>query len=138
MKIGELVNNRQTLEKLRKTTVSGKLALKLHRALKPSIEQLKEYDELRNEYILQHGETGKNGQPSIIPGTDAFTGYIAYVNEISEEEAHGGEATLSEKDLESVELTVDDVGLLYDLGVMTEALETPVKKGQNKKKGEKK
>lgn len=118
MKLGILINNQDVLVKLYKTELNGRRALALRKVLKRLGEEIREYEEARNEYIKTHGTKNKNGDMAIEENTPEAAKFLRYVNEMATAEIDDVQPFFSESDLETLNLSVREIDQIEALGLM--------------------
>src|SRR6056297_2625458 len=118
MKLQALLVNREALTTLYQTKVDGKRALKLRKAIKKLGEELETFDEAKNEKIRELGEEDEQGNIQITPGTDAYNEVMQYLNEMTTSEIDDPEPILTEDDLETLDLSVQEIDQIEALGLL--------------------
>ena len=118
MKLGVLVNNSEILERLYKTRLDGKRALKLRRTIKRLNEELQTFEEAKNERIKEVGETDEQGNMMVHPGTEEYNELVQYLNEMSGTEIEDIDPVLSTDDLETLDLSVEDIDRIEHIGLL--------------------
>lgn len=119
MTLGSVVNAEEALRKVMNSVLPADRVFKVRRVVKPLTDALKEYHEARNNYIREHGTTNKGGT-TLSPESEAWEGFIAYMNELLSEEIDPPERKLRIEDLGKIELTIADVDALEDVGLIKE------------------
>lgn len=128
MKLGILVNNQEILQRIYRTKLDGKRALKLRKTIKKLNSELETFNEARNDFIKEHGS---GDPPQIKSGTQAYTEFLEYFNEMAESEVEDPEPILTETDLGFLgDLSIEDIDHLEALGLL--------KCDEEEKKGKKK
>jgi len=116
MKLGIIIANREILQLLYKTRLDGRRALKLRKYIKALNEEILTFEEARNDYIREHGS---GEPPKIQPGTNGYTEFIKYLNEMAESEVESPDPILTESDLEHFgELSIEDIDRIEALGLL--------------------
>jgi len=118
VKLGVLVNNSEILERLYKTRLDGKRALKLRRTIKRLNEELQTFEEAKNERIKEVGETDEQGNMMVHPGTEEYNELVQYLNEMSGTEIEDIDPVLSTDDLETLDLSVEDIDRIEHIGLL--------------------
>ena len=125
MKLGVLVNQQAVLRKLMELQVNGRLAFQLRRVIKRLSPELETFNESKNKYIMDHGQKNlKTGNMEIMPGTPAFDKMIEYMNEMAGAEIPDIVPVFSEKDLEQITISAQELEGFYSLGFVQEPVES--------------
>jgi len=120
MKLGMVVNNRDVLERLYQTRIDGKRALKLRKAIKQLNEELSNFDEARDAKIKEVGTADEEGNLQVELGSDAYQDVVQYLNEMAASEIDPPEAILIDNDLETLDLSVEDIDKIEQLGLLNQ------------------
>lgn len=127
VKLGVIVNFGEGMKKLSEMplkAVSGKKALQIRKTLKALNAEVETFNEAREQYIKENGETGEDGQVSISSpeaiqkANEFFNDMIMNEVEITWEPLFD-EATI-ESVSEHVDLSIKDLDFLEALGLMVE------------------
>ena len=118
MKLGTLVNNQQALEKLRKATFPGQKAFAMRKTLKGLTEELKTWEEMKTDYIKEHGEKLEGDRYEISPGSPAFVKFFDWANGVLSSDIQDPAEKLTEDDLAGVDLSIQDIEGLEALGLL--------------------
>jgi len=125
MKLGVLVNQQAVLRKLMELQVNGRLAFQLRKGIKSLSAELETFNESKNQYIMDHGQKNiKTGTMEIMPGTPAFDKMIEYMNEMAGAEIPDIVPVFSEKDLEQITISAQELEGFYSLGFVQEPVES--------------
>jgi len=115
MKLGIIVNNQNILEKINKMDLPGSKVLKLRKIIKKFMEELRQFEEEKNNYILKHGENGELNRDS---NPEAYEKAILFLNEMMNSEIDIEPAPiLDDSDIENNKFSVADLDRLEALGL---------------------
>lgn len=119
IKLRTLINSKKILDRLYKTRLDGARALRLRKIIKRLAEEIKTFNEARNDYILGHGEKTKEGA-KIEPNSPAFSDFLKFVQEMGEAEIDAPEPFFGEKELATLDLSAEDIDQIEALGLLKE------------------
>lgn len=119
IKLGMLINSKEILDRLYKTRLDGARALRLRKIIKRFSEEITTFNEARNDYILEHGEKTEKGA-KIEPNNPTFPDFLQYVREMGETEIDAPEPFFGEKELATLDLSVEDIDQIEVLGLLKE------------------
>lgn len=118
MKLGALVNNREVLSHIRRSRLDGKRALRLRKIIGRFYEELKPFDDAKNEFIREHGEKTADGDFQIKSDDPKYAELLQYLNDMAATEIDDGEPIFTRSDLERLDLSVEDIDGIEALGLL--------------------
>ena len=118
IKLGDLINSTEVLQKLSQTEMKAKLAWSVTRLLKAADKEMQEFNETRMNLIKKYGEKDENGELVTddkgnckIPEAN-LTQFSSELNELIGEEIEVNANALSLEALEDKEFTPADMAVL--------------------------
>jgi hypothetical protein len=119
MKLGMIVAHKAVIEKLRTVQLPAKRVFRLRKAIKALSGELRQWEELKGDYIREHGKQDEANGFVIEQKDPAFEKYITWANEVLGSEVDRPKERLSEEDLEHVELSVAELEAIEALGLLS-------------------
>lgn len=118
VKISELLNSTETLQKLAQKDFKAKLAWSIARLLKSAETEIQSFNETRMNLIKKYGEkdendeliTDENGNCKIVP--DSISTFTAELNELMDTEVEINGNKLKMELLEDINFTPSDMAAL--------------------------
>jgi predicted DNA-binding protein len=120
MKLKTLLEGKDTLEKLYSATVDGKTAYQIRKAIKQFNEELETFNQLKDDFIEQHGKENKNKILSIQPDSEEYPKFVEYLNEAVEQEIKDAPFQLDQNVLNGVKLSAKELDLLINMNLIKE------------------
>lgn len=91
------------------TKVSGKLAYIIARNLRKLVDEIKEYEQIKNDLIVKHGTVNDDGVSFININTPEYKDFLKEINEYANIEQEVNLLKINPEDLYSSTLTAQEI-----------------------------
>jgi hypothetical protein len=115
--LGVIVQNEEVFEKVRSLNFNGALTIDVRRNLKPFTAAIDEFNELRQEKILQYVKPDDEGRVQLKTGEPGYDDVIKFITELANKEIELEVKPISIDELiKGGPISNDDLDLLCDIG----------------------
>lgn len=91
------------------TNVTGKLGYAVAKNMRKIANELVEFENIKNEYICEHGKKDENGIFSIEKDSDEYKAFLDYIEEFANIEHEVDIFEIDEEELEKSTLTAEEM-----------------------------
>lgn len=119
--LGFLINNQERFNEIRNQKISGKNIFSIRKKLKPFTEELKEWEELRSNYIKENAKSkDESGNPVIKEKDEELPIFLNWANEVFASKLEKSKVPFTKSEIEEFNLSDIDLDFLSEIGLYNE------------------